>query len=410
MPAASTRIRRIALRTALLVVVATLGLVVTGALPTLLGYDSFVVTGSSMEPTVRKGSVVIARRVAPHTIAAGDIITFRRTQDPGVAVTHRVIDVREVDGVPVFETKGDANETADPEAVQATALISKMQYSVPYVGYVLMFGRSTMGKAVLIVVPLLALALSFLPARRLRRRDGGVEATAASPEPSEAPARVAPEEPPPARRFPPGPAAAPDPMAGPAVMVAPAVMAAQPPTAVPARPAAPARAAAPAVMAAPPPIVTLPPTAAPVRAAASLPMVAPPPRAAPARAAASLPMVALPPMAAPAVKAAPPPIVTPPPTAAPARAAASLPVVAPPPTAAPARAGILLPVARPTPTVLRAPAAVPVSAPPSMALASDRGAATSQRQPDRSHNAAAAARARILARLTAQVAHRGATA
>ena len=126
-----------------------------------------------MEPTVRKGSVVIARRVAPHTIAAGDIITFRRTQDPGVAVTHRVIDVREVDGVPVFETKGDANETADPEAVQATALISKMQYSVPYVGYVLMFGRSTMGKAVLIVVPLLALALSFLPARRLRRRDGG---------------------------------------------------------------------------------------------------------------------------------------------------------------------------------------------------------------------------------------------
>ena len=92
MPAASTRIRRIALRTALLVVVATLGLVVTGALPTLLGYDSFVVTGSSMEPTVRKGSVVIARRVVPHTIAAGDIITFRRTQDPGVAVTHRVID------------------------------------------------------------------------------------------------------------------------------------------------------------------------------------------------------------------------------------------------------------------------------------------------------------------------------
>ena len=365
MPAASTRIRRIAIRTALLVVVATLGLVVTGALPTLLGYDSFVVTGSSMEPTVRKGSVVIARRVAPHTIAAGDIITFRRTQDPGVAVTHRVIDVREVDGVPVFETKGDANETADPEAVQATALISKMQYSVPYVGYVLMFGRSTMGKAVLIVVPLLALALSFLPARRLRRRDGGgggVEATAASPEPSEAPARVAPEEPPPARRFPPGPAAAPDPMA------------------------------APAVMAAPPPIVTLPPTAAPARAAAPPPIVTPPPTAVPARAAASLPMVA------------------PPPTAAPARAAASLPVVAPPSTAAPARAGILLPVARPTPTVLRAPAAVPVSAPPSMALASDRGAATSQRQPDRSHNAAAAARARILARLTAQVAHRGATA
>ena len=308
MPAASTRIRRIALRTALLLVVATLGLVVTGTLPTLLGYDSFVVTGSSMAPTVRKGSVVIARRVDPHTIAAGDIITFRRTQDPSVAVTHRVIDVREVDGVSVFETKGDANETADPEAVQATELISKMQYSVPYVGYVLMFGRSTMGKAVLIVVPLVALALSFLPARRLRRKDRGVEATAASPGLSEAPARVAPEEPPPARRFPPAPAAAPALTAAPVQMVAPA------------------------------------------------------------------------------------------------RAAAA------PQMAFPARAPVLLPVAFLAPTAVRAPAAVPVSAPPSMALASDRGAATSQRQPDRPHNAAAAARARTLARLSAQVAHREATA
>ena len=148
---------RLLLAAGIAAAVGTLGLLAVGTLPMLLGYDVFVVKGGSMAPAIRAGSVVVAERVDPHTVEIGDIITFRRPQRPDHPVTHRVVAVRLEDGVPAFQTMGDANGSPDPEEVSAALPISRLVYTVPFTGYVLAFGRSHLGKALLVGLPLLLL-------------------------------------------------------------------------------------------------------------------------------------------------------------------------------------------------------------------------------------------------------------
>ena len=127
--------------------------IAAAGLPTLVGADSYVVGGASMGTAVRPGSIVVAKRVDPASLEVGDIVTFRRPQNPDVAVTHRVVRIRDEDGVIKLQTQGDANASLDPEEVSTSLPISKMVYTIPYVGYVITFARTSAGKLLLIALP-----------------------------------------------------------------------------------------------------------------------------------------------------------------------------------------------------------------------------------------------------------------
>ena len=136
--------------------------VLAAAIPTFFGMDSFIIDGGSMRPAVPAGALVVSRRVDPALVQAGDIITFRHSTSPDTPVTHRVVKVlREQSGTVNLLTKGDANATADPEAVATDLPVSRMVYSLPYAGYVLEFSRTSTGKVALMAVPALLLLLSI---------------------------------------------------------------------------------------------------------------------------------------------------------------------------------------------------------------------------------------------------------
>src|SRR5688500_13738077 len=59
--------------------------------PLLLGWQSLVVYSGSMEPTIPVGSIVVLQPVAPAQLQVGDVVTFARTAEPGVQVTHRIV-------------------------------------------------------------------------------------------------------------------------------------------------------------------------------------------------------------------------------------------------------------------------------------------------------------------------------
>jgi signal peptidase len=102
-----------------------------------LGMGTFVVTGSSMEPTIRKGSIVIVEPVAPAMLIRGDIITFEHY---GQMTTHRIIAVDPSNAAsPIFNTKGDANAVADPEPVHFPGQVGLYRASIPLVGYALVY-------------------------------------------------------------------------------------------------------------------------------------------------------------------------------------------------------------------------------------------------------------------------------
>ncbi len=132
------------------------------AVPGVVGAEySFVVLSGSMEPTIEPGDVVVVDERAPTAIADGDVITFTRG-DAETPVTHRVVDVRETETGPVFETKGDANDDVDSTPIPAANVIGVVVFTIPYIGYVIRATNSTVGFVLLVAVPLSLLVLTEL--------------------------------------------------------------------------------------------------------------------------------------------------------------------------------------------------------------------------------------------------------
>lgn len=135
------------------------------AIPPVVGATgSFVVVSNSMNappaPLITTGDVVFVYDTPADSIRRGDVITYR--SGPGQLTTHRVVGVRDgPDGI-AFETKGDANEEADPELVPAGRVIGTVGFVVPLLGHAVSFASSGYGVVLLVVVPAALLILTEL--------------------------------------------------------------------------------------------------------------------------------------------------------------------------------------------------------------------------------------------------------
>lgn len=111
-----------------------------------------VVEGSSMEPGLSRGDLVLVR--AETDLTVGDVVLYR---DPalGVRVLHRVTDVD--DGRLVLQ--GDANDFVDDARPRPSEVIGRYWFSIPRAGGVLLWMAQPLHAALLaFVLTLVALA------------------------------------------------------------------------------------------------------------------------------------------------------------------------------------------------------------------------------------------------------------
>lgn len=144
------------LSTALIVIVVLLALLLVGV--RLIGFTPYAVLSGSMEPNYPVGSIVYVKKVDPATLQVGDAITFRLTGN--VVATHRIIEVHN-EGQLGFRTQGDANETADG-VTPATAVVGKVFFGIPFLGYVSNYVQTPMGIVCILGVSAAVLVLSGL--------------------------------------------------------------------------------------------------------------------------------------------------------------------------------------------------------------------------------------------------------
>jgi signal peptidase I len=136
-----------------------LGLLLAAFLPTFFGYEALVVGGGSMGRSVPVGSVAVTRMVDVKAVGQGDVISFRH---PGrqQTITHRVTSVGEENGQRIFTTKGDASAAPDPQPARfASGEVARLQWVIPYAGYIVVWGRTPGGLVLFIAAPLLGLVL-----------------------------------------------------------------------------------------------------------------------------------------------------------------------------------------------------------------------------------------------------------
>ena len=89
---------------------------VTNNQESFFGFRIFRVQTGSMIPKYQVGDIILVRETDPDKIKIGDDVTYEGTTGAmkGMLVTHRVIDIEEVEGKKVFHTKGIANNLEDP--------------------------------------------------------------------------------------------------------------------------------------------------------------------------------------------------------------------------------------------------------------------------------------------------------
>ena len=133
-----------------LLLAAILAVALVGGLSLLapvLGGTTLIIAGGSMEPAIPKGAYVLAVATAFEDLRVGDVVTVREgTKAP---VTHRIVrfaDLPSSSGpVHHVELKGDANAAPDPVLVPASAILGRVELSLPFAGYLAALLASPLG-------------------------------------------------------------------------------------------------------------------------------------------------------------------------------------------------------------------------------------------------------------------------
>lgn len=115
-------------------------------------YQLYAVEGGSMEPNIKKGSVIIISPVDIKSLQVGDVITFINPDDNKTVVTHRIVKINEGDEI-TFITRGDANNADDNDLLPANNILGKVHIAIPFIGFLMSFARTKEGLLTLIIIP-----------------------------------------------------------------------------------------------------------------------------------------------------------------------------------------------------------------------------------------------------------------
>lgn len=116
----------------------------------------YTVVSRSMEPQFSKGDVIFTKKVSFEKLKTGDVITFYHGEG-GQYTTHRIVEIdRENKKV---LTKGDKNNSVDPAQVEASHIVGRFLFSIPFFGYI---SPSLYGMDVLAVVAGIAVGMVLI--------------------------------------------------------------------------------------------------------------------------------------------------------------------------------------------------------------------------------------------------------
>ena len=127
-------------------------------LPNVGGYSPLIVQSGSMSGTIEEGDLIIVHAIddaSRKDLKKDEIVTFHDKIENGSLVTHRIIG-QETDkkGELVYITKGDANDSPDPQRLAPERIAAVYCFRIPFLGGAAMFMQTVPGLIVCIIFPL----------------------------------------------------------------------------------------------------------------------------------------------------------------------------------------------------------------------------------------------------------------
>jgi signal peptidase len=121
----------------------------------------FNVLTSSMEPTIKRGSMIVTVKPEESGLKRGDIVTFKFADEDGSGsfVTHRIS--KAGPGPGVYTTRGDANKVDDPP-ITFDDIVGKHVLTVPLLGILVSSMASPLSAVWLISICMLFFLLVWM--------------------------------------------------------------------------------------------------------------------------------------------------------------------------------------------------------------------------------------------------------
>ena len=107
-------------------------------IPSVFGYSMLMIASPSMTGSIEAGDAIIIKK--SDSYAVGDVITYFPA-DESFSVTHRIV---RMEG-DQFYTKGDANQSEDPDPVLIEQIAGKVAVKLDKVGYFIEWLKSPIG-------------------------------------------------------------------------------------------------------------------------------------------------------------------------------------------------------------------------------------------------------------------------
>lgn len=122
-----------------LMVVAVLAFAGLAVGPHVLGYRTLTMLTGSMAPGINPGDVTVETPLPAADITAGMVVSYHIPVDDHHLVTHRVVSVEhDAGGAVTIQTKGDANNAADPwKATLQSDTVYRVRAVIPHLGRVI---------------------------------------------------------------------------------------------------------------------------------------------------------------------------------------------------------------------------------------------------------------------------------
>lgn len=142
----------------------------------VFGFRPFVVLSTSMEPTIMKNDMIIARKAKEENLEIGDIITFKVyiEETGGVTyVTHYIGDIIEVGDTIIYKTHGEGKEgeydiwrDSENNIIQITVddIEGEYLFRIPYIGHI----QGLLTNKVFVGVVILNLTIIFVTIRYIK--------------------------------------------------------------------------------------------------------------------------------------------------------------------------------------------------------------------------------------------------
>ena len=136
--------------------------------PDFLGFKTYEIVSRSMEDTINKNDIIVVKKVDKNEINKNDIISFDNGNE---IITHRIVEIENINGQTLYTTKGDNNRFEDDEKISFEQIEGKYVFKLSKLGYLMNFLKNRYFLIILFIILIFCFIHIINVKKRIKNRE-----------------------------------------------------------------------------------------------------------------------------------------------------------------------------------------------------------------------------------------------